>query len=170
MVETASRTLAAAVVAGLALVAPPARAEDGVVRFQVDFLEVREGPYGNFPLRRSVAVTLRGGREIVAVEERGRGGRGHRTESGSAFGQEYQQFSDRRRMAEWRVEGKDTLVRRSKGRTDTEILAIKSLDTSNCKAGVGFVLLPGQTMFFRRNGWFSSIRAEDVTCEVYRGG
>ncbi len=164
------RRLAAAALVALSLLASPASADDGVVRFQVAFTEVRDGPNGSFPLRRSVAVSLRGGREIVAVEERGGGRRNHRTESGSAFGQEYQQYSDRGRMAEWRVEGKDTLVRRSKGRTDTEILAIKSLDASSCKAGVGFVLLPGQTMYFRRNGWFSSIRAEDVTCEVYRGG
>lgn len=163
-----SVALAGAAAAFSGLSAPTASAEDGAVRFDVEYVEIREGMDGRMPLRRAVTVSLRGGNQIVASEEIRGGRKGRQDESESTLGGTYQMFEGRRRRGQWRVEAKDTLVRRSPGRTDTEILVLKVEGTDRCKAGVGYVLFPGETRYFRRSGWYDRITAESVTCRISR--
>ena len=147
---------------------PIASAQTGTVRFDVQYNEVREGNVGRMVLRRAVTVTLQGGNQITATEDVQNGRRGRHAESSATLGGSYQMFQGLGREGGWRVEAKDTLVRRSLGLTDTEILAVKALGPGSCTAGVGFVLLPGNTEYFRRTGWYHNIRAEDITCKLTR--
>jgi hypothetical protein len=79
-------------------------------------------------------------------------------------------FSDRRRQGEWRVDTSDRLVRRSRGRTDTEILVLKINAGQSCEVGIGYVLLPGETVFFRHGHFFDRISAQGITCRIVQAG
>jgi hypothetical protein len=145
-------------------------AGSGAVHFHVTYTEMRQGDGERLAILHEVDIALEGGSRIVATESAWRPGhRGRSKQSDSTLGGSFRQFYDRARSADWKVEGEDTLVRRSRRTTDTEVLVVKSLSVNTCKAGVGYVLLPGQSTYDRRSGSYSSVIGEDVTCTVSTG-
>lgn len=153
-------------IVALVLAAGPAGAQPATVRFHIAFTEVREIGPRRIAVPRVADIALQGGNRIVATEDVGNRHK-RRRQSDSTLGESYTMFQGRGRQGEWRVEGRDTLVRRSRGRTDTEILVLKaSPDGRSCEVGVGYVLFQGETAYFRGGRWFDKVSAEGATCRI----
>lgn len=153
-------------IAAWMLLVVPVQSQPATVRFQISFTEVREVASSRIRVPRSADIALQGGNRIVATEDAGNRHK-RRRQSESALGESYTMFRGRGRQGEWRVEGHDTLVRRSRGRTDTEILVLKaSPDGRSCEVGVGYVLFKGEANYFRGGQWFDKVTAENTACRI----
>jgi hypothetical protein len=143
----------------------PARAD---VHFRIDYTEIRvDGPPPS-AVARMLEVALRGGNDITATEQRGRGRR-KVTLSNTRLNEGFQQYRHRGREAKWRVIGPDALGRQVMGTTDSETVLVRTTGPDSCRASVTFTLRPGVDRFMRRNGAYRDIHAENVTCRVVTG-